>query len=96
MIEERGCFGVPDLIVEVLSPNTSKKDLNPKYAIYEEVSVKEYWILMPYELLIEIFILEQGQYRRNGIDVFEDIVSPSILPELEISLSEVFVEKNKQ
>ncbi len=36
IIEERGCFGVPDWIIEILSPSTSKKDINNKYEVYEE------------------------------------------------------------
>jgi len=40
-IVERGCLGTPDLIVEILSPSTSKKDLNEKFQLYEKHGVKE-------------------------------------------------------
>lgn len=44
-IEERGCLGAPDLIVEILSPSTLTKDVNIKYHLYQENGVNEYWIV---------------------------------------------------
>ena len=41
-LDDRGCVGAPDLIVEVLSPSTLKKDYNEKFNLYEENEVKEY------------------------------------------------------
>lgn len=90
LIEETGCFGVPDWVIEILSPHTSKKDMQLKYEAYEEVGVKEYWIVMPKEKLIEIFLLEEAKYQRKSVCVPEDNVSPFTLPELSIDLSMVF------
>ena len=44
-IIEKGCLGAPDLVVEILSPSTSKRDLNEKFQLYERSGVKEYWIV---------------------------------------------------
>jgi len=41
-LDEKGCIGAPDLIVEVQSPSTAKKDLNEKFSLYEESGVREY------------------------------------------------------
>ena len=46
-ITKRGARGAPDLVMEILSPSTSKKDLNEKFRIYERHGVREYWILDP-------------------------------------------------
>lgn len=92
-IQEKGCFGPPDWIIEIISPNTSKKDLQDKYDVYEEAGVKEYWIVMPKSQIIEIFVLDNHRYRRVGSFVQEDTVSPITLPDLKISLEEVFGEK---
>jgi len=46
-IDERGCIGVPDIMVEILSPENNKKELQDKYDIYEENGVQEYWIILP-------------------------------------------------
>ena len=46
-IIKKGRLGVPDPIVEILSPSTSKKDLNEKSGLYEKHGVKEYWVVDP-------------------------------------------------
>jgi Uma2 family endonuclease len=94
LIEERGCFGVPDLIIEILSPHTSKKDLQLKYEVYEEAGVKEYWIVMPKEQILEIFVLDNEKYLRSGTFVFEDTIESTSVPGLKVSLEEVFKEKH--
>ena len=90
MIEENGCFGVPDWIIEILSPHTSKKDLQLKFDVYEEAGVGEYWIVMPEQQLVEIFHLENGSYKRINTYVKEDIVFSNTLQGFSIVLSEIF------
>ena len=61
-IIESGCLGAPDLIVEILSPSTSKKDLSEKFYLYERVGVKEYWIVDPGNKYIRIFhLISEGK-----------------------------------
>src|SRR6478736_6826824 len=48
-LDERGCIGAPDIVVEILSPSNNKKELKNKYEVYEESGVKEYWIVTPQE-----------------------------------------------
>ncbi|MCK5098813.1 MAG: Uma2 family endonuclease [Desulfobacteraceae bacterium] len=57
-IVEKGCLGAPDLIIEILSPSTSKKDLNEKFQLYEKHGVKEYWVVDPGNKYIQIFHLQ--------------------------------------
>ncbi|MFZ1790689.1 MAG: Uma2 family endonuclease [Saprospiraceae bacterium] len=90
IIEEGGCFGIPDLIIEILSPHTSKKDLQLKYDVYEEAGVPEYWIVMAELQLVEVFVLEYGKYKRITTYVKEDQIMPRALPGLTIHLDEVF------
>ncbi|MBS9526022.1 Uma2 family endonuclease, partial [Litoribacter alkaliphilus] len=61
-LDEAGCVGAPDLIVEVLSPSNNKKDLKIKYKLYQEHGVKEYWILHPIAQTLIIYTLENGKY----------------------------------
>ena len=61
-IVDRGCLGAPDLIIEILSPSTSKKDLNEKFQLYEKHRVKEYWIVDPGNKYIQVFhLLTEGK-----------------------------------
>jgi Uma2 family endonuclease len=90
LIEENGCFGAPDWIIEILSPHTSKKDIQLKYEVYEEAGVKEYWIVMPEEKLVEVFVLVENKYTRIQTYVREDMVPSATLPNLHVDLMQVF------
>lgn len=91
-IDERGCLGAPDWIIEILSPHTSSKDLREKFDVYEEARVKEYWVVHPQEQTVLIYILNsKGKYEGKLTPyVRTDRVSPITLPELIINLEEVF------
>ena len=91
-IDEAGCFGPPDWIIEILSDSTSKKDLNDKYDVYEELGVREYWIIMPKERLVEVFVLQDGKYQRIKTYKQGEMVRPKTFSELEMFLGDVFPE----
>jgi len=57
-LDYRGCIGAPDLIVEVNSPSTSKRDLHLKFSLYEKAGVKEYWVVYPKEKAVSVFLLQ--------------------------------------
>jgi Uma2 family endonuclease len=57
-LDQRGYQGAPDLIVEVLSPSTMKKDYYEKFNLYMENSVREYWLVNPEGRSMQIFYLE--------------------------------------
>ncbi len=90
-IDEKGCYGAPDLIIEVLSKATSKKDLKEKFNLYEENGVKEYWVVYPDEETLTIFSLDdRAKYSINKIYVNTDKVHSAVLKGLEIDLEDVF------
>ena len=57
-LDERGCIGAPDLIVEILSPTSFKYDWNRKFNRYEKAGVREYWIIDPKAKTTHVFILQ--------------------------------------
>jgi Uma2 family endonuclease len=62
-LDDLGCCGAPDMIVEILSPSTSKRDMNDKFNLYEEHGVKEYWVVHPTDKTVFAFLLqEDGKY----------------------------------
>jgi len=65
--KENGIHGAPDLVVDVLSPSTSKRDRTHKKDVYAQHGVKEYWIVSPRECSIEQYILEDGQLNLHEI-----------------------------
>ena len=91
-LDDRGCIGAPDLIVEILSPSTRNKDINDKFELYEQNEVKEYWIVDPSNKTVIKYTLEKGRYIGDKIRGEKEVLSSSIFPELSINLSEVFEE----
>jgi len=89
-IDEKGCKGAPDLIVEVLSPNSVSKDLHEKYEVYEKAGVREYWVVHPAEKTITAFILKNGKYETFKPLTRGDQISSVVLPGFTISLEEIF------
>lgn len=63
IITDRAVEGAPDLVVEIVSPNTSRTDRVTKAQIYARHGVGAYWIVDPYQETVEIYLLEAGGYR---------------------------------
>ena len=89
-IQERGCFGAPDWIIEILSPHTTKKDVQDKFELYEESGVREYWVIEPKNQSVEVFVLENDVYKRIRTYVQDDIAPCNTLPDLTIDLKVLF------
>lgn len=90
-ITEKGCFGAPDLIVEIVSGSSVKRDLHEKYNIYEQSGVKEYWIVHPNDKSLSIFHMDDnGNYVASRPLTYGDKVVSKVLPGLEIDLNEAF------
>jgi len=90
-LDERGCKGAPDMIIEVLSPSTGKNDRFIKFNKYEKAGVKVYWVVEPDQKLVSVFALQSnGRYGRPEMYTDEDTIKVSIFPDLEIDLRTVF------
>jgi Uma2 family endonuclease len=90
-LDEKGCLGAPDLIVEVQSPATAKRDLNEKFNLYEHAGVREYWVVFPKDQALTVFLLqEDGLFDQGTTYEYEGKVPVSIFDGLEIDLQELF------
>lgn len=90
-LDKLGCKGAPDLIVEVLSPSTIKKDYTEKFNLYEENGVKEYWLANPEGKALQIFYLENDKYEElETYEEKEEIISSKLFPDLKIKMTDVF------
>lgn len=78
-IRWNGVHGAPDLVVEVLSLGTAKRDRGYKKDMYEKSGVREYWIVSPKEKTVEVYLLEDGHFRLDGA---YSLVPEEILREL--------------
>jgi Uma2 family endonuclease len=92
-LDERGGKGAPDLIVEILSPGNSKKEMREKFQVYEEAGVREYWLVHPDDRVVFIYILnEKGVFTGLAPATEDEPMRSHIFPELEVDLKEVFYE----
>jgi len=82
--------GAPDIVVEILSPSTGRRDLTTKRALYEQAGVPEYWIVDPRSKTVTLLELHQGMYReRVSVGVGGRLKSP-LLPRFSVRVSDLF------
>jgi Uma2 family endonuclease len=92
ILDEQGCNGAPDWIIEILSKGNSKKEVKTKHALYAESGVKEYWLVYPYEEVIHQFVLNDNlsQYQLVNSYAGDDVATPVLFPDLAIDLPALF------
>jgi len=92
-MDDKGCLGAPDLIVEIVSANNSKRDVKDKFEIYQEHGVREYWIVNPNDENVTVFSLDKnGKFQFVGMYAGDDKIPVNIFKgDLRIDLSEVFL-----
>ena len=88
-IDNRGCVGAPDLLIEIISPGNSKKELKSKFQLYEEAGVREYWVIHPVEEYVIVNVLEDGHYKTLN-PIVDDQVCSVIFPTLKIHTKDIF------
>lgn len=90
-LDDKGCVGTPDLVVEILSPGNSKKEIRLKYEVYEEAGVKEYWIINPVEENVAVLLLNvSGKFEGARLYATDDIIYSNAVAGLTVNLSDIF------
>jgi Uma2 family endonuclease len=92
-LDDRGCNGAPDFIIEIISPSTAKYDRIVKFRKYQNAGVREYWIADPETRSVQVGILENGRYVMYVYDDTEK-VPVTVLPGCEIDLAAVFADQD--
>ena len=90
-LDKRGCIGAPDLVIEILSPGNTKKEMKDKFEVYEEAGVREYWIVQSNDKNVLVYTLnEQGVFIGHRPFTEDETMHSFIFPELKINLPAVF------
>jgi Uma2 family endonuclease len=89
-LDDRGCIGAPDLIVEILSPGNSKTELKHKFDLYESHGVREYWVIHPENQDLLIYTLVDGKYKTTGLLTSGDVVESTVIEGFKLDLEEFF------
>jgi len=91
LLDQQGCNGAPDWIIEILSKGNSKREMQIKYQLYQESGVQEYWLVYPEQEAIHQFVLDDsGRYQLTNMYAEDDKAVPSLFPDLAIDLAELF------
>ena len=91
-LDDIGCKGAPDLVMEILSPSTTRHDKFIKFNLYQRAGVREYWIVDPADKTVQVFVLEDGHYTAKDFGAAGDTVRVNVLKDCTIDLSQAFPE----
>jgi Uma2 family endonuclease len=90
-LDGTGCIGAPDMVIEITSPSTARRDKTLKFDLYLSAGVREYWIVDPDSKSVSIHVLKDGEYTAAAY-ADTDTVGVHILNGCTIDLPEVFAE----
>lgn len=83
-LDEAGCRGGPDWVIEVLSPSTAGRDHIQKRVLYQRAGVREYWLVHPTDRILTRYLREDQGFNSPKIDAAEGRTPVAVLPGLEI------------
>jgi Uma2 family endonuclease len=82
--------GVPDLVIEILSPSTGKYDRGSKMRVYEQHGVKEYWIIDLANKIIEVYIIKNQHFDLYSYALSNEKIRSKLFVELDLLLGDIF------
>ena len=92
-LDDDGCKGAPDMIVEILSPSTLRHDRIVKLDLYQRAGVREYWIADPQSRSIEVYLLDENNYLKpREVYIANDTAKVTVLDGCTVELNRVFPE----
>lgn len=86
-LDDKGCNGAPDWVIEIVSPSTSQIDYGIKLFKYRSARVREYWIVNPMKKTVMVYDLEKNE-QSNQYN-FDDTISSCIEEDLKINISDL-------
>ena len=89
-IDQKGCLGAPDLVVEILSIGNSNKEMDTKFDLYQENKISEYWIVDPFQKTVLIYVLENDRYIGLKPYLIDAKITSTTFPDLKISVKKIF------
>lgn len=92
-LDDKGCIGSPDLVIEILSPGNTDKEMGIKFDLYEENEIKEYWIIEPTDKVIFIYTLQNGKYIGLKPQTHLDKIKSPLFPYFDFDISQIFEDK---
>ena len=89
-LDRHGCKGAPDLIVEILSPSTQRRDRLIKLELYQRAGVREYWLVSPEEQTVQVLLFTNGLLLPRELYKKGDVANVNVLEGCFLELEKVF------
>jgi Uma2 family endonuclease len=86
-LDEKGCHGAPDLVIEIISPGSASHDCIRKYALYEKAGVREFWLVDPQNNIVTVCSFNGKAFDSDRFS-FADPIKVGIFEDLTVELSE--------
>ena len=90
IVQEDGIFGVPDLVVEIISPSSIRADRGKKFMLYERMGVGEYWIVDINNRSVEVYQRQESGYELMSFAVATGEVESFVLTDLRVAVDGLF------
>lgn len=85
-LNDRGCLGAPDWIIEIASPSNPRNDYITKLNLYNNANVREYWIVDPESSTVHVYNLDGDKFNVN-VYSFDDTIKADIYEDLYVDFS---------
>ncbi|MDP9081877.1 MAG: Uma2 family endonuclease [Bacteroidota bacterium] len=92
-IDERGCIGSPDIVIEILVAGNNRKELKDKFDLYENAGIQEYWIINSISKNVVRYELRNGKHVAFRPLTFGDFLTTPVLPGFILNLDELFADR---
>jgi len=90
-LDNKGCHGPPELMLEIISPSSERRDLQIKYKLYEKAGVPEYWVVNTVMKYIRVFTRnEQGIFEKSKEYNNQGLVKSATVPGFQVDLDALF------
>ncbi len=88
-----GIRGVPDMVVEIISPSSYKRDHYDKKELYQQHGISEYWIVDPSNHSVEILILQNNEYVFHAFGIDGEQIASHIIKNFTLEVDSIFLKK---
>jgi Uma2 family endonuclease len=92
LITDDGIMGIPDLVVEIISPSSFRRDRFDKFRLYKTYGIPEFWLIDPANRSVEVYTFSQAHHDYDLRDAFAEtgLITSVALPEFKIEIAELF------
>lgn len=91
-LDDKGCIGAPDWVIEIISKGNTKKELTAKFDLYQENGVREYWVVQMGDETVTVFDLVDEKYQYRKIYSNDELAPVGIFSDFEVDLAKIFAE----